>query len=483
VVVFGSKKAKAEAKAHHWLLAGKSIPVSTSYKYLGLDFTNATRGKWNAFLSRIFTKAKSSSNLVAFLCGGADGANPRTAICQWAARVRPQLEYACAIWDGEESSTWTQKLESVLSAFGRAVLALKSNPASAAVRAELGVPPMKSRRQYLKLGVWKKLCDASTDRLLSHVFRHRHAQVVAGRGRWSCLQTFRSTLIEFGYAHLWQACEAPGASLDWKTETRNRVENAWLMRQHREMASKSSLSLYTQLGHDFTRGSHPYLDDRSNILGTRIKTYLRLGTTFTMQRVASTLDWPVAGGQCVLCKSGEIEDACHLYVTCPAVREHMQQFIAILHNVMPQAGAPGRYVAELVSTSHPEQTLQIIAGANVKFPPGPVTGSDAQRYVHECVRASWLLDKLSKNYLARCWKAREGIIGTLKVKGGQLLRDSLDVKLQAPSLTGYASDCASPWMWEGWARYLRPSVHRGWGGGPWSFYVVTEGRRPGVFYR
>ena len=340
---------------------------------------------------------------------------------QWAARVRPQLEYACAIWDGEESSTWTQKLESVLSAFGRAVLALKSNPASVAVRAELGVPSMKSRRQYLKLGVWKKLCDASTDRLLSHLFRHRHAQVVAGRGRRSCLQTFRTTLLEFGYA-LWQACEAPGASHDWKAETRSRVENACLMHQHREMATKTSLTLYTQLGHDFTRGSHPYLEDRSNILGTRIKTYLRLGTTFTMQRVASTLNWPGAGGQCVLCKTGEIEDACHLYVTCPAVSEHMQQFIAILRNVMPQAGTPGKFVADLVSTSHPEQTLRLLAGTDVEFPAGPRTGVDAQQYVRECVRASWLLDKLSKNYLVRCWKAREGIIGALQVKGGQLLR-------------------------------------------------------------
>lgn len=485
VVVFGSKKARAEAEAHYWLLAGEPIPVSSSYKYLGLDFTNGTRGKWNAFLSRIYTKARSSSNLVAFLCGGADGANPRTAIHQWAARVRPQLEYACAIWDGEESSTWTQKLEGVLSVFGRAVLALKSNPASIAVRAELGVPSMKSRRQYLKLGFWKKLCDASTDRLLAHVFRHRYAQVVAGRGRWSCLQTFRTTLLDFGYAHLWQGCTAPGALHDWKAETRSRVDNAWLLRQRREMATKTSLSLYSQLGHDFTRGSHPYLDDRSNILGTRIKTYLRLGTTFTMQRIACTLDWPEAGGQCVLCKTGEIEDTCHLFVTCPAVREHMRQFLAILHNVMPQAGTPGKHVADLVSSSCPERTLQIIAGADVDFPAGTVNGADAKRYVHECVRASWLLDKLSKNYLARCWKAREGIIGTLKIKGGRLLRDCVEVRLQAPSLTSagcmYGRD--SSWMWRSWFRYLRRDVRRCWSGGPWNFYVVTEGRHPGIFYR
>jgi hypothetical protein len=118
VVVFGSEAAKAAAEMRCWQFAGKRIRTASEYKYLGLEFVSGGhRGKWNTFLSRVYTKARSGTNMTAFVCGGANGAAPHISASQWMSRVRPALEYACKIWEGEQSQDWTRKLESIASAY------------------------------------------------------------------------------------------------------------------------------------------------------------------------------------------------------------------------------------------------------------------------------------------------------------------------------------------------------------------------------
>ena len=63
---------------------------------------------------------------------------------------------------------------------------------------------MKTRRRQLQLGFWKVLCSSEQDRVLARVFRHRHAEVVAGGARLSGLQAFKRTLAECGLAGCFQ---------------------------------------------------------------------------------------------------------------------------------------------------------------------------------------------------------------------------------------------------------------------------------------
>ena len=52
-----------------------------------------------------------------------------------------------------------------------------------------------------------------------------------------------------------------------------------------------------------------------------------------------------------------------------------------------------------------------------------------------CVARSWLFDKIVKNYIVRCWKAREGVVGVLTVKGGVLAREfAPGLELRPPTL-------------------------------------------------
>ena len=55
------------------------------------------------------------------------------------------------------------------------------------------------------------------------------------------------------------------------------------------------------------------------------------------------------------------------------------------------------------------------------------------RYTANCARASWVLDKLSKNYLVRCWRAREEVVDRLSVRSGRLHYEQVQIRLRSPA--------------------------------------------------
>jgi hypothetical protein len=133
---------------------------------------------WNTTLNRMIKKAKRCLNLFVWKAGGSQGL-PAAMIRIWNAYCRPLLEYGAELWQGEISDDVTAGLEQIQTSFLKAALGLSGTIATAGL-AELPVATLASRRHTLKLLFWNKLCAAGTTRLLSRVFRHRHAQVVAG---------------------------------------------------------------------------------------------------------------------------------------------------------------------------------------------------------------------------------------------------------------------------------------------------------------
>ncbi len=103
-------------------------------------------------------------------------------------------EYACELWEGEESNAWVNMLETIQYSCGKAALGLHGSPAAVEVRAELGLEELRFRRQALKLRWWARLCDAPQERLMSLLFRRRHEEVSAGGARFSGLRSLRELL-------------------------------------------------------------------------------------------------------------------------------------------------------------------------------------------------------------------------------------------------------------------------------------------------
>ena len=73
-------------------------------------------------------------------------------------------------------------------------------------------------------------------------------------------------------------------------------------------ATYSSLRIYSRLDKSYLDGVPFYLDDRSNLLGTRLLTMCRLGCLQLMVRIAKQLGWPIRGGRCLCCGVAAVED-------------------------------------------------------------------------------------------------------------------------------------------------------------------------------
>jgi len=202
--------------------------------------------------------------------------------------------------------------------------------------------------------------------------------------------------------------------------------------------------LYRELGHDCSSGLHPFLDDRDNIQGTRLKAQVRHGTLWVMQRVASALNWSATEGACLLCRTGAVEDSEHFLCQCPSLLHLRVDLLSVLSVVLPQAGIAG---AHLLSTfkmkfaTYPFGALALLAGSPCRLS-CPVS-VDVIAHVEQCAKAEWLFDKVSKNYIRACWRFRKSRLGTVKVVDGKPLLVRTDVS-NVVSVNPMTQGCKCP---------------------------------------
>jgi hypothetical protein len=105
----------------------------------------------------------------------------------------------------------------------------------------------------------------------------------------------------------------------------------------------------------------------------------------SVQKVAATLNWPSADAGCTLCKTGQTEDQCHLFVLCRNVRGHFDWFLRTLRVNMMRFGAVGEYILGRVTNSDPAVILRTLAGANQIFPDPPL-GMAEEKHTANCAR-------------------------------------------------------------------------------------------------
>ncbi len=98
---------------------------------------------------------------------------------------------------------------------------------------------------------------------------------------------------------------------DWQQKVRQAVQEKEQSVQREAILASSSLAVFKYLGQTCDMGPHPYLLDRNNLEGTRLKSCLRFGMLWLMDRVAEAVRGPRALAECRLCHSGAVEDAKH----------------------------------------------------------------------------------------------------------------------------------------------------------------------------
>jgi hypothetical protein len=171
---------------------------------------------------------------------------------------------------------------------------LHGSPAAVGVRAELGLEELRFRRQARKLRWWAQLCDAPQERLMSLLFRRRHEEVLASGARFIGLRSLRELLTSYGFADEWLDRRA-GRKPEWCLAVDAAVRERAADVARADIAGHSSLRGFVPHPGGISR----YLDDRSNIRGTRTITKVRLGHLMVMATVGRMLHWPLPGpGAC-----------------------------------------------------------------------------------------------------------------------------------------------------------------------------------------
>jgi hypothetical protein len=102
-----------------------------------------------------------------------------------------------------------------------------------------------------------------------------------------------------------------------------------------------------------------------------------------------------------MCRSGDIEDVHHLFISCPALDDCRADFLRLLKHALAQAGVGGAHLRDLFLQHfllRRPKALCLLLGAQPEFPACPVA-MDQELYDEQCGKAAWLLDKVSKNYL------------------------------------------------------------------------------------
>ena len=481
VVVVGRPTAKKKAEQFRWMLSGKVLELVGEYKYLGVETGKSVGlGRWNTLLQRLYRQAKSALSLLVYRAGGSGGLNA-TLIQMWVAEGRPLLEYGCQLWGGMISKDWERKLESVQSQFGRATLGLHGTPAAVGVRMELALSSLRSRRRRLKLGLWDKFCRADPTRLLSLIFRRRHREVCMGGGPSSQLHAFKEILQESSLKDCWRDRSSAVDRVGWSKVADRAASWVSLREELEEVQASSSLQVYSSLELKPVRVPQ-YLDDYNNVEGTRLLSKCRLGHLRLLGSVARDMSWPLLRAQCLLCRSGEVENVQH-FLSCPGLRRCQQAFEQVCRRNLTQIGGPA---LSLLSGVLGSGRLRLLLGGSPVWPSCP-DDQDAEDYRVQCGQARWALDKATKNFLVASWRLRESVLGVLSVRRQRFYREPSTLSTSAllrkqPSKTPLQ---LAPFrrFWQNWVPVDKKKWRKSGKKKRANFYVVFEGRQPGVYYK
>jgi hypothetical protein len=352
VMAFNASSALTElVQSEPWELFGEVVKVTKSYKYLGVDLIN-NLDDWSGYLNRTIAKAEKVSENLAWIFRRDNGLLPRSAATLWKAIVRPVLEYAAELWAGDISKELTKRAEAVQIDFARIILGLngcQSIPDDF-IRAELGMEKLTSRWEKLRLGYWRRLHVTAPRTTLHAVVALRKWQVdwapPAFDNGW--MGKTKTLLQEGGLSKDWldpKLCCGLSKQA-WKDAVYDSVEERETSDTISRLATMNSnhaarfvrSKFWGKVGKDFAcftgeigrRGAlvpEPYLDDRDEPIGRRLKLMCRAGCLPILKRVAREAKLPAAHGTCKMCSSGSIEDIEHLVMDCDAYSQQRSKML------------------------------------------------------------------------------------------------------------------------------------------------------------
>jgi len=135
----------------------------------------------------------------------------------------------------------------------------------------------------------------------------------------------------------------------------------------------------------------PYLDDRLEPVGRKLKLMARLGCLPTLNRVVREEKMHPTDAVCRLCQTGEVEDLAHLVTSCPAHARHRDKLHAVVDAALSRvAPIMGVIVCDNIAAIEPESQLDLLMGKSI---------GDAH--------ADARIDSAMKRFLKKAWRGRK----------------------------------------------------------------------------
>ena len=408
-------------KNTRWELSGKVVKVVNEYTYLGTTTTSNVED-WRPHVQSVIAEAKRRSGELLYLCRFDRGMRPRTAVTLWQSLVRPVLEYASEIWSGQIPRYLVEKAERVQMKFLRGAVGLHkkgSGVADEVLRAEVGCERLEDRWSKLRLGYWRRIFTAPRGRLLRDLVDFRRREWMGSNGKgWGSkgwLGTVKTSLDSHGLSKFWAEPHAAArkGALEWKSMVYDAVDHGSDVSRAVNLANKPSSLDYTNMkewgvnpeeyafssGEVGRLGQHVperYLDDRTNLKGTRLKMLSRLGCLPVMNRVGREArpPWPREYRTCAVCCSAKIEDVQHFMMECP---HYTAKRVGLLKQVACiLAESTGNTTATDFATMPTRDQLSVLLGKRISDP-----------------IAEDRIDRNVKRFLSKCWNLRSTVTGAV----------------------------------------------------------------------
>ena len=148
-----------------WKWGEHKLPKVSSYTYLGIDF--ARNGAWDVHLKRVLDNGRKKVNQLHSIISNRD-INLSARRLLLLSVIRPSLEYGSEVWESNKGQT--NALESVVLGGAKKILGCSSKTCNEAVRGDMGLETLKSRRDKAKLKWWYKLATMPQDRYPKQLF-------------------------------------------------------------------------------------------------------------------------------------------------------------------------------------------------------------------------------------------------------------------------------------------------------------------------
>ena len=422
VMAFNTSAATLKAvKDADWELAGKKVKVVEAYTYLGA-VTTQDGENWAPHVLDAIARAKRRSNDLLYMLRYDRGMRPRTAITLWQSLVRPILEYASEIWSDQIPRHLEQKAEAVQMKFLRGTLGLHKNGSGVTnevLRAEAGCERLCDRWAKLRLGYWRRVFAAPRGRLLRDLidFRKREWDASAGKswGSRGWVGTVKASLDLHGLGKFWVNPEAAATMCaeQWKDVVYDAVNARADADRTSTLAAKPSAATYITIkewgpnpeNYSFSVGEvgkpgqlvpERYLDDRTNLKGTRLKMLCRVGCLPLMDRVGreASPPWPREFRTCDACGEGKVEDIHHFVMDCPKYADKRSGLLR--RAVVELAKSDGDLTAVEFATMQPGDQLTVLLGKRFSDP-----------------AAEDRIDRTMKRFLSKCWSRRSEVTGAV----------------------------------------------------------------------